>query len=113
VQGRMLTKGICAELGAGLVGSCGADASGAVRHVVGVLARRWLQLHDEVRALRDLTKQVAPGLVAAFGIGPNIAGELLVTAGSNSSRIRSEAALAKLCGACPIPAVSDRAKPAI
>jgi transposase len=29
---------------AGLVGSCGADASGAVRHVLGVLARRWLQL---------------------------------------------------------------------
>jgi transposase len=99
---------------ADLVGSCGADASSAVRHVLGVLARRWLQLHDEVkthtRALRDLTKQVAPGLVAAFGIGPDIAGELLVTAGSNSSRIRSEAALAKLCGACPIPASSGTVK---
>ncbi len=79
-----------------------------------MLARRWLQLHDEVkthtRTLRDLTKQVAPGLVAAIGIGPDIAGELLVTAGSNSSRIRSEAALAKLCGACPIPVSSGTVK---
>jgi transposase len=53
--------------------------------------------------LKDLTKQVAPGLVAAFGIGPVIAAELLVTAGSSRSRIHSEAAFAKLCGACPVP----------
>lgn len=33
---------------------------------------------------------------------------MLITAGDNSDRIRSEAALAKLCGACPIPASSGQ-----
>jgi transposase len=102
------------KLVSGCASSCPEDASNAVRQVLGVLARRWLQLHDEVlahtRILKDLTKQVAPGLVAAFGIGPDIAAELLVTAGSNTSRIRSEAAFAKLCGACPIPASSGTVK---
>ena len=31
-----------------------------------------------------------------------------MTAGDNTDRVRSEAALAKLCGACPIPASSGR-----
>lgn len=34
--------------------------------------------------------------------------ELLVAAGDNTDRIRSEAAFAKLCGVCPIPAGSGR-----
>jgi transposase len=33
---------------------------------------------------------------------------MLVTAGDNNDRIRSEAALAKLCGVCPIPASSGQ-----
>ncbi len=49
-----------------------------------------------------------PDLVAAFGIGPDIAAQMLITAGDNNDRIRSDAALAKLCGACPIPAGSGR-----
>ncbi len=60
--------------------------------------------------LKDLTKAVAPELVDAFGVGPDIAAEMLVTAGSNTNRIRSEAAFAKLCGACPIPASSGMTK---
>ena len=99
---------------ADLVGSCGSEGSRAAAHVLAVLAQRWLRLHEEVlvhtRLLKDLTNQVAPRLVAAFGIGPDIAAELLVTAGSNGSRIRSEAAFAKLCGACPIPASSGTVK---
>ena len=38
----------------------------------------------------------------------DIAAELLVTAGDNTDRVRSEAAFAKMCGACPIPAGSGR-----
>lgn len=99
---------------AALVGSCWSDAAAAVRHVMGALAQRWLRLHEEVKAhtkvLKELTRSVAPNLVDAFGIGPDIAAELLVTAGSNSSRIHSEAAFAKLCGACPIPASSGMTK---
>ncbi len=99
---------------AALVGNCRSDAAAAVRHILGALAQRWLQLHDEVKAhtktLKELTRAVAPNLVEAFGIGPDIAAELLVTAGSNSSRIHSEAAFVKLCGACPIPASSGVTK---
>jgi transposase len=88
------------------------DPSTAMRHVLRSLARRWLELHEEIkvhsRHLKALTKAAAPELVAAFGIGPDIAAEMLVTAGDNADRIRSEAALAKLCGACPIPASSGK-----
>jgi transposase len=89
-----------------------ADPAVAVRHVLASLARRWLDLHEEIKVhtghLKHLTKTAAPDLVAAFGIGPDIAAELLVTAGDNTDRVHSEAALAKLCGACPIPAGSGK-----
>jgi transposase len=89
-----------------------ADPMGAMRYVLRALAQRWLALHEEIKAhgklLKQLTKRAAPELVAAFGIGPDIAAELLVTAGDNTDRVRSEAALAKLCGACPIPASSGK-----
>ncbi len=88
------------------------DPAQAMRHVLGCLARRWLELHEEIkvhsRQLKKLTKAAAPELVAAFGIGPDVAAEMLVTAGDNTERIRSDAALAKLCGACPIPAGSGK-----
>jgi transposase len=89
-----------------------ADPTVAMRHALASLARRWLDLHEEIkthsRHLKTLTKTAAPDLVAAFGIGPDIAAEMLITAGDNSDRIRSDAALAKLCGACPIPAGSGK-----
>ena len=89
-----------------------ADPTTAIRQVLAALGRRWLDLHEEIkthtRTLETLTPQAAPGLVAAFGIGPDTAAEMLVTAGDNTDRIRSEAALAKLCGACPIPAGSGK-----
>ena len=47
-----------------------------------------------------------PTLREAFGIGPDAAAEMMSVAGDNPTRIRSEAAFAKLCGACPIPASS-------
>ena len=46
----------------------------------------------------------APTLREAFGIGPDSAAEMMIVAGDNPARVRSEAAFAKLCGACPIPA---------
>ena len=47
-------------------------------------------------------------LRAGFGVGANSAAEFLIVFGDNPERIRSEAAFAKLCGACPIPASSGR-----
>ncbi len=42
------------------------------------------------------------------GVGPHVAAQLLAAAGDNPERLRSEAAFAKLCGACPIPASSGK-----
>jgi len=88
------------------------DPDAAMRHVLGSLARRWLTLHDEVKVhsahLKAQTKQAAPQLLETVGVGFDIAAEMLVTAGDNQNRIRSEAAFAKMCGACPIPAGSGK-----
>ena len=89
-----------------------ADANVAMCHALRSIARRWLDLHDEIKThtkrLDALTRQAAPELVESFGIGPDIAGELLVAAGDNTDRVRSDAAFAKLCGVCPKPASSGR-----
>ena len=50
----------------------------------------------------------APTLVSIFGVGPDTAATLLVTAGSNPERLRSEASFAALCGVSPIPASSGK-----
>jgi transposase len=88
------------------------EPASAARYVLRSLAQRWLALHEEIKAhtrhLKQITEATAPQLTARFGIGFDCAAELLVAAGDNSERIRSEAAFAKLCGVCPIPASSGR-----
>lgn len=77
-----------------------------------LLARRWNALHDELRELDKeltrLTKLAAPRLLARFGVGPQTAATLLVTAGDNPTRLRNEAALAALCGVSPLEASSGK-----
>lgn len=84
----------------------------AIVHTLAHLAQRWLSLHTEIKthtkALEALTAQAAPDLVAAFGVGFDTAAEILIAAGDNNNRVRSEAAFAKLCGSCPIPASSGK-----
>jgi transposase len=76
------------------------------------LARRHQQLTDEINQLdkliTPLVRRINPTLYAIFGLGPDTAGQLLVTAGNNPDRLRSEAAFAMLCGAAPLPASSGR-----
>ncbi len=76
------------------------------------LARRKQQLDAEISEidveLIRLTKETAPELVDAFGMGPNTAATLLTTAGDNVERITSEAAFEALCGVSPIPASSGK-----
>jgi transposase len=76
------------------------------------LAHRFKELDEEVKTLSSqitaLVEQVAPELVAVFGVGAEIAGQFLVTAGDNSGRIRNEAALAKICGVAPKPTGSGK-----
>jgi transposase len=77
-----------------------------------LLAKRWTALHDELRELDKqltrLTKLAAPRLLARFGVGPQTAATLLVTAGDNPTRLRNEAALAALCGVSPLDASSGK-----
>ena len=88
------------------------DPEAAMRHALSHLARRWLGLHEEIKVhsdhLKVLTKAVAPQMLERFGIGFDTAAELLIAAGDNSDRIRSEAAFAKMCGVCPIPTGSGK-----
>jgi transposase len=76
------------------------------------IARRWLTLDEVIKThdahLEQLTGQLAPELVQAHGMGAGTAAEMLLLVGDNRERIRSEAAMAKLCGACPIPASSGK-----
>ncbi|MCU1612688.1 MAG: mobile element protein [Frankiales bacterium] len=52
------------------------------------------------------TTAVIEQVHAAFGIGPDTASELLIVAGDNIDRVRSEPAWARLCGVAPVPASS-------
>lgn len=76
------------------------------------LATRWRFLDEQIKALTKqltaLTAQAAPALVALPGVGPEVAGQLLITAGDNTDRIPNERAFAKLCGVAPQPASSGR-----
>lgn len=76
------------------------------------LARRHRYLAAEVHVLDQelatLTEYTNPALLAAAGVGPVTAAQLLITAGDNPDRVRSEAAFAALCGASPIPASSGK-----
>ena len=56
--------------------------------------------------IADLVGRTAPQLLAQFGIGVDTAAEILIVAGDNPERIKSEAAFAKLAGISPIPASS-------
>ena len=56
--------------------------------------------------LSQLVERTAPELLACHGVGVDTAAVLLVTAGDNPERIRSEGAWAMLCGIAPIPATS-------
>jgi transposase len=76
------------------------------------IAQRHQQLTAEITALDTELEQLVsltnPGLQQARGIGTVTAAQLLITAGQNSDRLKSEASFAALCGASPIPASSGK-----
>ena len=84
----------------------------ATKAALRILGRRVLALDEEKARidalLSTLVAQTAPQLLAVFGVGIDTAAALLVTAGDNPGRLRSEAAWAHLCGTAPIPASSGK-----
>jgi transposase len=86
----------------------------AAKVTLRALARRWQTLTAEIDEFDELiTPLVAalnPDLLARHGVGPETAGQLIVTAGNNPDRLHSEAAAAALTGTCPVPASSGKTR---
>jgi transposase len=58
--------------------------------------------------LRPLVAATAPQLVARPGVGTDTAGAILVAAGDNPERLRTEATFARLCGVSPLDVSSGK-----
>ena len=88
------------------------QVSFATKTALCLLGRRVLALDAEKEQLDDLLAKLvaktAPERLSIYGVGIATAATLLVTAGDNPERLRSEAAWAHLCGVAPIPASSGK-----
>jgi transposase len=82
------------------------------RWTLRLLAQRHRALTAEIAAIDSvvspLIRSHAGALLELRGVGPEVAGALLVVAGDNPQRLRSEASFAALCGASPLPASSGK-----
>jgi transposase len=88
------------------------DPQQAVKTALRSLARRHAAAQQEIAELDQLItaliETINPRLLRLTGVGPDVAGQLLVTAGQNPERIHSEGAFAMLCGVAPILASSGQ-----
>jgi hypothetical protein len=91
-----------------------AEPSQAAKTALRSLARHHGYLSERIIELdaliQPLVAAINPRLLQLNGVGADVAGQPLVTAGQNPQRIRSEAAFAMLCGVAPIPASSGQAQ---
>jgi transposase len=111
-QLRSLTGGTLIETLAALRPGPITTPTAATKMTMRALARRHQYLGQEIAAvdteLDRLTQEVAPDLCALIGVGTDVAGALLVAAGDNPERLRSEGSFAHLCGVAPMPASSGK-----
>jgi transposase len=88
------------------------DVHSATKLALRVLARRVQSLQAELKQLdaelRPLVAAAAPQLIARRGVGTDTAGAILVAAGDNPDRLRTEATFARLCGVSPLDASSGK-----
>lgn len=102
-----------------LLGVCAAfrpaerdDLNAITKLSLRALARRVAELDTELAEIdtrrRRITTELAPALVAAHGIGPDTATGLLLAAGDNPGRLRTERSWASLLAAHPIQASSGK-----
>lgn len=88
------------------------DPTEAAKRTMRCLARRHQGLTAEIAELDEtigqLCAEVNPALLAARGVGPDVASALLVAAGDNPERMRSEGSFAALCGSSPVEASSGK-----
>jgi transposase len=108
-----LTARMVARQAAGLRPRPGGDAViYATKTALRALGRRVLALDAEKadidRLLLQLLKEGHEDLLSLYGVGIDSAAALLITAGDNPERLKSEASWARLCGVAPIPASSGK-----
>ena len=88
------------------------DVEAATRFALRSVAQRHEALSEEISGLdaqlERLVAQATPVLLALPGVGINHAATLLVLAGDNPQRLKSEASFASLCGVSPIEASSGK-----
>lgn len=88
------------------------DPVEATKRTLRCLGRRHQALTVELAELDGAIGQLCaaenPALLAARGVGPDVASSLLVAAGDNPERMHSEASFAALCGSSPIEASSGK-----
>ena len=88
------------------------DPVQAAKKSLRTLARRIRALDAEIdeadRDLDRLTRQAVPTLRAMRQVGPQTAAQMVITAGQNIDRMRTEASFAKLVGTAPLPASSGK-----
>ena len=80
------------------------DVHATTKFALRTLARRAIALEAEITELDQLLTE----LVAINGVGTDVAIALLVAAGDNPERLRTEATFAHLCGVAPIDASSGK-----
>lgn len=88
------------------------DPTAATKTALRRMARRCQALRAEIAdaddELKALVTAVAPQLLDRPGVGPEVSGQLLTTAGDNPDRLRNESAFSLLCGSSPLLASSGR-----
>jgi len=103
---RLVPRAALAATAAGLRPQTGSDpVLYATKLAMRTLGRRVLALEHDTNdldaVLAELVGVTAPSLLDVHGVGVDTAAILLVAAGDNGERIRTEAAFAHLCGAAP------------
>jgi transposase len=104
-----------------LIGQCAqlspdtpSDITSAAVYTLQLLAHRVVELTTQIHDLNQRITAVlaahAPQLLDHYGVGPDTAAVLLVTAGDNPERLHSEASFAALCGVSPVEASSGKAQ---
>lgn len=88
------------------------DVETATRFALRSVARRHEALSEEITELdaqlKRLVAEAAPELLALPAVGTHHAATLLVLAGDNPERLKSEASFASLCGVSPVEASSGK-----
>ena len=106
------TKELVATCARFRLGSDPDEVRKATKFAIRSVARRYEALSAEIVKLEvhldRLVAQAAPELISLPGIGTENAAPLLIVAGDNPTRLRSEASFASLCGVSPIEASSGK-----